>query len=69
MVWVALIVLVVVYGGIWWAISRIPTRPPSLPRPSVPPSISSSQVHPSDQPAHYRMRFPDRLKMEIRRER
>lgn len=31
MVWVALVVLVAVYIGIWWAITRIPTKYTPLP--------------------------------------
>ncbi len=48
-VWVAFVILVVIYVGIWLLISRIPTRP----RPWQPP------------PRHMTMQHPDRLRMDL----
>lgn len=49
MVWVALVVIIVIYAGLWFLISRIPTKP----RPHQPP------------PRHMTMQHPDRLRMDL----
>ena len=64
MVWVTAVILIVVYVGIWWAISRIRiTSPP----PSTPPTFGD--IHPAGKPAKFKMKLPDRMKMELHDER
>jgi hypothetical protein len=46
---IAIVALVTLYVGIWWAISRIPTRP----KPWTPPA------------RHMTMQHPDRLRMDL----
>lgn len=46
---IATILLIVLYVGIWWAISRIPSRAPRWTPPAQ----------------HLQLRHPDRLRMDL----
>lgn len=64
MVWVAAVILILVYVGIWLAISRINTRPrPYLPPPKSPSLSPVSPSRPSE--THMRMQQFDRLRMDL----